>query len=364
MAEQETVWAIEEHTLAKHQILFGYLQAWIPIMASWNGRLVIVDGFAGPGVYKGGEPGSPILALKAFLEHDAREQIGAELVYMFIEEDKARFDRLQSEIAKLGTLPDQVKLHLINDAYENAFAAVLDQVDGQGRQLAPTFAFVDPFGYSQASMKLAGRFLQFGGCEVLAYVPFRFVNRFVGRDGQEPALNSLFGTDRWKEALDLKGSERLQKLHDLFRDQLASAGGLKYVQSFEIITSKPNTGYHLFCGTTHIRGLQKMKEMMWKVDPLAGARLRASTTREQQPLFQADVDARPLEEGLRSKFGDRVFSFEEAELYTWTETPYLPTHLRKLVLKPLEQSDRLEIVKAKPKRRRYTYPEGTRMRIT
>ncbi len=75
MPEQEVVWEIDPHTRAKHRILERYLQAWLPIMSSRNERLVIVDGFAGPGIYKGGEPGSPIIELKAFPGHDYKDRI-------------------------------------------------------------------------------------------------------------------------------------------------------------------------------------------------------------------------------------------------------------------------------------------------
>jgi hypothetical protein len=41
-------------------------------------------GSRGPGVYADGEPGSPIIALKSFLEHRCREKITAELIYIFL----------------------------------------------------------------------------------------------------------------------------------------------------------------------------------------------------------------------------------------------------------------------------------------
>ena len=41
MAKPKTVlWEADEHTLAKHQILRAYLEAWIPIMSRWNDRLL------------------------------------------------------------------------------------------------------------------------------------------------------------------------------------------------------------------------------------------------------------------------------------------------------------------------------------
>jgi hypothetical protein len=48
---RDTIWPIEPHTAAKHQILRKYLDAWFPILATYNKRIVYVDGFAGPGRY-------------------------------------------------------------------------------------------------------------------------------------------------------------------------------------------------------------------------------------------------------------------------------------------------------------------------
>ncbi|PIU78275.1 MAG: hypothetical protein COZ28_01740 [Candidatus Moranbacteria bacterium CG_4_10_14_3_um_filter_44_15] len=50
-----TIWNIEPHTEEKHEILRKYLDAWLPIMTRWNGRVLYIDGFAGPGEYIGGK---------------------------------------------------------------------------------------------------------------------------------------------------------------------------------------------------------------------------------------------------------------------------------------------------------------------
>jgi three-Cys-motif partner protein len=50
---------------AKHEILTRYLDAWFPILASWNTKVFFIDGFAGPGTYQGGEHDSPLLAMEA-----------------------------------------------------------------------------------------------------------------------------------------------------------------------------------------------------------------------------------------------------------------------------------------------------------
>lgn len=65
----ETIWEIESHTIAKHQILERYLKAWFPILNRYHGRVIYLDGFSGPGRYKNGEPGSPIIALNVANSH-------------------------------------------------------------------------------------------------------------------------------------------------------------------------------------------------------------------------------------------------------------------------------------------------------
>jgi three-Cys-motif partner protein len=116
----ETLWELESHSKGKHIIVRRYLQAWIPILASNHSRLVLVDAFAGPDRYVGGEPGSPLIMLDAFLSHSARDRIRSELVYIFIEERRDRVEHLCSEVDQLD-LPEQVKVHIVQGHYESEF---------------------------------------------------------------------------------------------------------------------------------------------------------------------------------------------------------------------------------------------------
>lgn len=363
MAPEPVVWPLEAHTAAKHTILRVYLEAWIPILSRHNRRLILVDAFAGPGVYERGEIGSPIVMLNAYLKHAQRENITAALVYLFIEADERRVEQLREEVAKLGELPPNVTVRIEHGLYEDVFGTILANIERRGAQLAPTFAFLDPFGYSQAPMVLAGRFLQFARCEVLAYVPLPFVNRFLERDGQENALNSLYGGDRWKAALPLKGEARIRALHDLFGESLVEEGGLKYVRAFEIITRNGSTGYHLFFGTNHELGLERMKEAMWRADPIDGQRFRDTTDVGALVLFEPEPNLESLRAGMMAHFGDRVFTIEEVQEYT-RGTPYLQTHIKTKTLAPLERGGKLEAVDPPAKRKACTYPPNTRLRFT
>ena len=134
------------------------------------------------------------------------------------------------------------------------------------------------------------------------------------------------------------------------------------MRSFEIVTAARNSGYHLFFGTSNAeRGLLKMKEVMWSVDPLEGKRFKDTTNKSAMVLFEEEPDLDPLERRLRKKFGHREFTIDEACRFALVKTPYLPKHV-KHVLKPLEDDETLEILSERKRRR--SYPDGTRLRFS
>jgi three-Cys-motif partner protein len=352
---ESVLWNLESHTAAKHRVLRAYLDAWIPVMAhqallagrfsTERPRLLFVDGFAGPGRYAHGEPGSPLILLDALLSHSAFDRFdGVSFVFLFIEHDDRRVRHLEQEVAALGALPGNVSVHIEHGEFEKTFGSLLDEATGSGRTLVPTFAFIDPFGYSSASMSLAGRLLDFPRCEVLFFLPLSFVHRFVGRDGQENALNSLFGCEDWRAAIELEGAERRAYLLRLFEIKLAESAGVKHVRSFQLRT-QDGEDYRLVFGLGHRKGLEIAKDAMWKVDPVSGTSYRATTESGQEVLFAPGefVDTKPLLAELRSRFGSDWFTIEQAEECTVLDTPFRVGQLRRDTLAPAQREGVLEV---------------------
>lgn len=99
---ETTVWELEPHTKAKDELLRRYLGAWFAILANGgrNRRVVFLDGFAGPGIYEKGEPGSPIIAIDTFVSHKVFSDLDhTEFVFILIEPDEARCASLEAELA-------------------------------------------------------------------------------------------------------------------------------------------------------------------------------------------------------------------------------------------------------------------------
>ena len=164
-ASETSIWEIEPHTQAKHGILKNYLNAWIPKITKDNRRVLFCDGFAGPGVYKNGEDGSPLIAIKTLINHTHFPKINAEIIFIFIEKNKDHLACLRQKIDSIS-LPKNVKCYIFGDVYEKVFSQILDDIESEDVALAPTLLFVDPFGVSGIPLSLIKRFMNYPKCEV------------------------------------------------------------------------------------------------------------------------------------------------------------------------------------------------------
>jgi three-Cys-motif partner protein len=366
MSQKDTLWEMTRHTAAKHTILRKYLDAWIPILG--GGRyaredLVLIDAFAGPGRYSTGEEGSPLLMLKAHLEHSG--EITASLHYFFIEDDAERVAHLRREVAAL-TIPAAVAVEVIQGSFDVEFPAVVDRVRKRFGGLPPTFAFIDPFGASDLPVALSTPLLDVPRCEVLVYFPASFLARFGERPEFESIMNSVFSGGDWRAAFapSISFEDRQRMLLDLFTDELRKR--VPYVRAFGITPKHESGGntYYLVFGTANAKqGLRKMKDAMWKVDPVAGASFRDSTNADHPVLFEEKPDFAQLEQMLRERFQGGWFTIEQAEQFTLHETPFRDNgHLKTPTLRPAEKRGDLEVDRpAGAKAGSFT--SGTKMRF-
>jgi hypothetical protein len=196
------------------------------------------------------------------------------------------------------------------------------------------------------------------------YVPISFLARFAETPEFVPTMNSLYGGDHWRAAIDAKSfDEKKRALHDLFLVALRRRVSL--VRSFEISPAQEAGGntYYLFFGTDSEVGLRRMKDAMWKVDPAAGQSFRDSTLVDHPVLFEQSPNFGRLREMLREHFVGRWFTIEEAERYTLRETPFRDNaHLKSPLLVPAENAGEIDVVRPTGKRAG-SFTAGARMRF-
>jgi three-Cys-motif partner protein len=350
-APRETIWELEPHTRAKHEILKRYLQAWMVILSqSRFPELLYVDGFAGPGEYKGGEVGSPIIALDTALAY--RPPLTAKVHFLFVDKDVERANHLRTLIAQ-RTLPANFSVTVEGGVtFEEAFERRYSSFVRSGR-LMPTFAFIDPFGWTGAPLSLVRKILGQKNCEVFINFMYEEINRFIGHPDQVQNFDSFFGTDTWKSCVaERDPRQRNRCLHDLYLRQLNQIA--RYVRSFEMSNARDVTDYFLFYATSELLGLKKMKEAMWKVDESGEFRFSDATDPNQLVLFEKAPSVPTLQKHIRSACGGRDIRVGDIETSVLVDTAFRESHYKK-ILKALETDGHLKIVRAADGRRAGTF---------
>ncbi len=352
-----TLWNMDDHTLAKHAILRRYLQAWYPILSSSHGRIVYIDGFAGPGEYLGGEKGSPVIAIETAIEH--KLGFNSEVMFLFIEEKEQRAENLKRILDSMQ-IPDNFGYEVVCSKFDETLNSEFDKLDADKANLAPCFAFIDPFGYSDTPFSVVKRIMSFKSCEVLITFMSGFLNRFKNEESSIRHINELFGTTDWQHEILKTGKESGEKaIVELYQKRLSTVA--KYVRSFEMKNKFNQPVYRLIFATNEYKGLLKMKESMWKVDNAGQFSYSDTTDSNQSVLFDHEPDYGKLKKLITTNFGGKNVSIRDIEEFVVVKTPFRETHFKKQILSEMERADppEIEIVKSKAKRRKYTYADGT-----
>ena len=265
-----TVWDAEPHTLAKHCILRTYLEAWGAIFSNslFGTELLFVDGFAGPGEYLGGVPGSPIVALNAILDHN--RTLSKSVRLRFIELDQKRHAHLAARLAQeRARIANSQRVILEEPILGNCEAEVrrLIATRNQHQQtVGPALFFLDQFGYSQVPMSLVRAIMAQPQCEVFSYLNGQRMNAFLGDQTKWASVTEAYGDESWKPALEMSGPARQEFLINTYTHAIRKQTNTDYVWSFAMFDSNGHLIHWLVFTTNHWKGLFEMKKAMWKAD--------------------------------------------------------------------------------------------------
>ena len=292
--KNSVVWPAAPHTLAKHSVYRQYLSKWMPIMIhSWKGNVTYAEGYAGPGVYAGGEPGSPVIALETLI-HDPDLRVKArDLRFLFVERDKRRVERLRERLAVAArpvALQD-LSRYGIDLAVEagNCDPTLIETLSKHNAWGRPMLVVLDTYG-TGVNLDIVRRIAGNPSSEVI----ITFEPQYFVRHTEVAYGDAVFGDPEWRRVAELPSDTKAEWIARRYRKVLHDAG-FPFVLTFELADGKGHSLFLVF-GTTHVRGLQKMKEAMWEVDPVQGIKYRDPADPDQQLL---DVELEPHTEPLR-----------------------------------------------------------------
>lgn len=350
------------HTAAKHRILTHYLRKWFPILGKHNKRLAYIDGFAGQGVYAGGEPGSPIIALRAANEQADKMQFDVE--FWFVEKTKKTAAVLESQIGEISdSLSPRLHHRIVRSTFDVQLPLIINKLKSNS-SMPPTFAFVDPFGYSFKMATLLD-FLKNKKCETLVTFMSSAVHRFTKRNNlkHSKTLDDLFNSHAWKK-IDSTGRKKMRDLTDLYIKQLES-GNNQFVKVFDMYDENRYPEYSLIFTTNNAKGLNAMSNSMKKVGFDDGCRFFDTNALDQSSLrqyFDECEQCRHPAEIIFENFQGAKTRVENVETFFNDKSRYI---FEKKLLKHLSKETPPKIIKVVTRdgkeAKKFTYPSGCKI---
>jgi three-Cys-motif partner protein len=335
----DTLWEITPHTKAKHDILRNYLQAWFPTLTSrpWPDSVLYIDGFAGPGEYLGGEPGSPLIAL----EEANKARLQSPLHMLFVENHIDRHQHL-ADLVQRWSSQNRAQRHLtLSHSPHDCEHAIRQLIANAEGSFGPALAFLDQFGYGNVPMDLITSILAYDHCEVLTYLEYKNMNRFFSDETKDVTRTAVFGGEEWRDCLPLSGTDRLVCTRDLYVGALRDPkrANAKYVKPFLMSDGSGVPIYWLIFCTNHPLGFKYMKKAMWTVDKTGEFRFSDKDVPNQKSLFETYTDEWLADE-IHSQFDGQLVTVQAIEEWVLTETP---NYKFANSLRQLEKTERLRV---------------------
>lgn len=362
MSKTETPWECKPRTKAKLEIVKTYLSAWFGILALKGYRHVIyIDGFCGPGEYLGGEEGSPVIAAR-LASATAQKFPGFRATLIFIDQDVNALNHLQSIDAIKG-LHSNIKIDVKQGDYSKELESTMTYL--KENPTSPTFSFIDPFGFGQSPFEEIRHLMHNDHSELLINFWVGFMNRFKRHphEGVIQKIKGMVGSDNLTPIINAK--DPIKEFCEEFEGNLKQVGRftLKFMMRDE---GNIRDNAFFFCGK-HRRGFEKIKEAMWKVDPVqgnsfsahSGAKAKSNGQTNLFDTFKARDQIAELGEILLGQFKGRS-GLPVKDISNWTieETEsFLPTHARKSLEWLFENNKTTFIDPEGRKRRAGTWPD-------
>jgi three-Cys-motif partner protein len=232
---------IQPAAILKHELLRRYLPVFVFKTGSTTGRVAYIDGYAGPGVYGDGSPGSPAIAIDVARIVSATK--GGERVDGYlVEEDKGNHQALRQLLAEEGlgwtALHGDVVKHL-----PTIIAGIPPTM--------PVFALLDPFGLGIPFTMLRDELLARSGnvkfgyrvegaaTEVLINFSIPGLRRNAGhleststnatylkaRDTILETVDQSMGGDWWRELWLAGGDDRIDAIYEEYKRRILGLAG-------------------------------------------------------------------------------------------------------------------------------------------
>lgn len=360
-----------EQSRIKAAIVTDYFWAWAGVIIGQQKKypqhsqtISYIDLFAGPGRYGKGQKSTPLMILeKAAIDSEIRNR----LVAIFNDKDEDNTASLEREIK---AIPGYANLKFEPKIYTGEVGDnVVKQF--QSARLAPTFLFVDPFGYKGLSLQLVQSVIKDWGCDCVFFFNYNRISMGLGNDSVEEHMDALFGKERADKLRtrfsmqQVKPHEREAYIVDEMMLALKEMGG-KFVLPFRFRNEEGSrTTHHLFFVSKAFRGYDIMKNVMYDHSHKEGtvANFEYNPADARWPsLFELTRPLGDLEDLLLDDLAGKTLEFTRLYELHSVGKPYVLKNYREVLCR-MEQEGKVTMDRPSPPRKKGTLAPTVKITI-
>ncbi|MER2058194.1 MAG: three-Cys-motif partner protein TcmP, partial [Niallia sp.] len=257
----------QTQSFIKTEILRKYFDVWSNIMVTRNkvAKLNYIDLFSGPGVYEDGSPSTPMQIVQHCIE---KPKLHEKIVFLFNDKSKESIDLLSNNLFSIQGIENlKNRPQLLESEVDETFTDTFQKI-----KLAPTFSFVDPFGYKGVTRDLIFSLVKDFGSDCVLFFNFNRVRMGITNRLVDRHMKNIFGEERheyMKQVIpdmdkDLKEAFIIEMLSQSFSDN-----GKHLILPFKFVSEKKyQTSHYIILISKSPLGYQIMKDIMAKESTL------------------------------------------------------------------------------------------------
>ena len=339
-------------TQAKHQILEGYLPAYLTALSKIVDGFHYIDGFAGQGSYNG-QPGSPVRAIE-LLESNLwlhKSQLS------FVEEKPKNFAELQKNLLPLIEGKNMAGSVIIEKGSFAQHVHTLLNLPIYDKRKIATFAFIDPCGVTGVRMEDIAAVLEKPFGEVLLFFNYDGMQRVLGsiqKGTMLPDIATEYFGDRYTVAelidkmTNLGSHDKEELITETLMGSLKNIAGARFVIPFRFGHKRVQhgTSHYLIHISTHKLPFKIMKDVMRKAgqreDSLFGS-LFMEKDHIQPLLFENKPDVDQEKNILMNMLQDGPQRVVELCSRVFSPDSMLAEFEYKTILKEFEATNKIKV---------------------
>jgi three-Cys-motif partner protein len=253
----------------KDQVLKNYMTPYLMKVRRLGRKILLIDGYAGPGVFEDGTEGSPLLICEA-----AQKCVPSNYQAIFVNKSRKDHRNLSNVLTSGGWMPPATPV--LGDTRQVLYVLPERLTD------ETVFLYLDPFGPTGCEFSLLEPFLKRdhvnASTEIVLTMSMPGLPRFAGRkkvqagrwnekltEGFHNRLTRIMGGDYWKEILWAEGvtpEEREWQLIEAYSDRLRRY--LPYVGYCPVRDADSRIKYFIVFASRHPDAMVLMNDFMAK----------------------------------------------------------------------------------------------------